>query len=231
MDVLNRGALACAVLLVCLTAWAEESAPPLPPVPDRPADEQLRNTPAPWREHLMAVRAVQNIEDPLAQCLAWPDLPGIQWPEGHVDAHCRYHFTPVPSPGDVDLHLADSRVAELEALLVSRFEGHGRAHHPDESVHRFFHAFAWGGGTPQGMEADRIAQRWLELAPDSAFALVARAKVLETRGWAVRGSALAKNTTPEQFAAMKVLFAQAFPLYQRALELAPGLTDAHIGLV
>lgn len=81
------------------------------------------------------------------------------------------------------------------------------------------------------MEADRITQRWLELAPDSPFALVARATVLNTQGSAARGGAWAKDTTPEQFAAMNALFAQAIPLYQRALELAPGLTDAHIGLV
>lgn len=226
-----RAALACAALLACLMARAAEPSQPLPPIPDRPAEKQLKGTPAPWRDHLMAVRAVQGIADPLARCLAWPDLPGHKWPEGHVDAHCRYHFTPVPLPADVDLHLTEGRVAELEALLAARFKGHGRAHHPDESVHRFFHAFTWGADTPQGRDADRITQRWLELSPGSAFALVARATVLKTRGWAARGGAWAKDTTPEQFAGMQALFAEAVPLYQQALEIEPGLTDAHIGLV
>ena len=200
-------------------------------MPDRPAAEQFAQAPSPWREHLMAVRAVQAIEDPLERCLAWPDLPGNRWPEGHVDAHCRYHFTPVPSPADVDALLAAGQVAEVEAQLAARFEGHGRPHHPDESVHRFFHAFTTSGDTLEGREADRITRRWLELAPDSAFALVARATVLKSRGWEARGSALAKNTTPAQFHGMRSLFAEAVPLYRRALEIEPRLTDAHIGLV
>ncbi len=231
MNASIRAGLACAALLACLTGRAAEPSQPLPPIPDRLAEEQLRDTPAPWRNHLRAVRAVQGMEDPLARCLAWPDLPGHTWPEGHADAHCRYHFTPVPSPADVDLHLVEGRVAELEALLAARFEGHGRARHPDESVHWFFHAFTEDGDTPQGHDADRISRRWLELSPGSAYALVARAAVLRKRGWEARGSAWARDTTPEQFAAMEASFAEAAPLYQRALEIAPGLTDAHIGLV
>ena len=231
MNASIRAALGCAALSACLIVVAAPPSQPVPPDPDRPAGEPLEDIPAPWRDHLSAVRAVQRIDDPLARCLAWPDLPGHQWPEGHVDAHCRYHYLPVPSPADVDLHLAEGRVDALEALLDARFEGHGRAHHPDESVHRFFHAFTWGRNTPQGRDADRISRRWLELSPDSAYALVARATVLKKHGWQARGSAWAKDTTPEQFAGMEAAFAEALPLYQRALDIDPGLTDAYIGLV
>ncbi|MBD7986890.1 DUF4034 domain-containing protein [Luteimonas sp. Sa2BVA3] len=231
MDARIRAALACVALAACLAGHAAEPSGPLPPIPDRPEAAQFGSAPTPWREHLMAVRAVQDIEDPLERCLAWPDLPGNQWPAGHIEAHCRYHFTPVPSPADVDALLAAGRVADLEAQLAARFEGHGRAHHPDESVHRFFHAFTWSGDTLKGREADRITRRWLELAPDSAFALVARATMLKSRGWEARGSAWAKDTTPAQFDGMRQLFGEAVPLYRRALEIEPGLTDAHIGLV
>jgi tetratricopeptide (TPR) repeat protein len=82
-----------------------------------------------------------------------------------------------------------------------------------------------------GQDADRITQAWLDLSPASAFALVTRAKVLEKRGWTARGSAFAKATAPEKFAEMSLHFAEAVPLYRRALEIDPELTDAHIGLV
>lgn len=233
MEASIRGALVGAALaLACTTTVASDGLQQvLPPIPARPVDQQFKDAPAPWRDHLIAVRAVQQIEDPLARCLAWPDLPGVTWPEGHAEAHCRYHFTPVPSPADVDAHVAAGRVVELEELLAKRFEGHDRAQHPDESVHVFFAGFETLGRTGDGMEADRISQRWLELSPDSAFALLARATVLEARGWQARGRRWARETTREQFAAMDALFAQALPLYHRAIEQSPRLTDAYIGLV
>ena len=55
--------------------------------------------------------------------------------------------------------------------------------------------------------------------------------MLKTYGWAARGGAWARDTTPEQFGRMNEFFAQAAPLYMRAMELEPGLIDAHIGLV
>ena len=206
MDVFDPGALACAMLLAC-GGLAKSRRPPTNY--GSPADEQLRGH----------ARALARAPDGGAACrtsrstrtmLACPTSAQPVARRAR-DAHCRYHFTPVPSPADVDLHLAEGRVAELEALLASRFEGHGREHHPDESVHRFFHAFTWGGGTPQGMEADRITQRWLELAPDSAFALVARATCGDA-GPRLPAAAPGQGHHAGAFRLMMALFAQAVAL-------------------
>lgn len=216
-------------VMACGTARAEGL--PLPPIPDKPPAQQFKGTPAPWRDYLVATRAAQGIADPLERCLAWPDLPGQRWPAGHAEAHCRYHFSPVPSPAEVEGYLAGDRIAELGPLLDARFAGHHREQAPDESVHLFFAAFSTLARTGDGGDADRITSRWLALSPDSAFATLARAKVLEARGWDARGGRWARETTRAQFAAMEALFGEALPLYQRAIELDPRLTDAYIGLM
>lgn len=219
---------ATAALVVAMgSAWAAE---PVPQLPDRPASEQFRGVSEPWREHFIAVRAVQGIQDPMARCLAWPDLPGSTLPEGHVEAHCRSHFTPMPTPQEVEAHLDAGTLDELAAQLEARFAGHHGVANPDESVHVFFNQFG-RLAVRDAATANRITQRWLEVSPDSAHATIARARVLERQGWAARGGDFASETSAEQFAAMAEFFAQAMPLYARAIELDGRLTDSYQGLI
>lgn len=218
----------CLAMACTATAGATEgtspAAVPQPPVAGSDAIQ------APWREYFAAVRAAQRIDDPMARCLEWPDLPGSRLPEGNVEAHCRYHYTPMPTPAEVEAHLDAGTVGELEVVLEARFAAHHGAADPDESVHLFYNVFAVLARNDADA-ADRITRRWLEAVPDSAHANLARARVLETWGWKARGGRYAEETSREQFAAMEEHFAQAVPLYLRANELDPRLTDPHARLI
>lgn len=214
-----------------LAAAAEAGAVnPLPQVLDRPVEEQFTAAPAPWRDYFIAVRGAQAIGDAMARCLAWPDLPGSRLPEGNVRAHCQYHYSPMPTPAEVEGHVDAGTLDALSALLERRFAAHHGAADPDESVHLFYNVFAVLARSDADA-ADRITRRWLEAAPGSAHATLARARVLAEWGWKARGGKYASETRREQFAAMEAHFAEAVPLYLRAIELDPRLTDPYAGLI
>ena len=193
--VLFRCTLMAGILAaVGLAAGAAAAGNALPAIPDKAVAEQFTATPAPWRDYLVAVRAAQGIEDPMARCLAWPDLPGSVLPEGNVRAHCRYHFTPMPTPAEVEAHLDAGTVDALATLLESRFAEHHGAADPDESVHLFYNVFS-ALARKDAATAHRITTRWLEAAPDSAHATLARARVLAALGWKARGGKFASETS------------------------------------
>lgn len=65
---------------------------------------------------------------------------------------------------------------------------------------------------------------WVHRYPNSAIAKFARGTFFQALGWKSRGEKYAGETTPEQFAGMRALFAKANADYDRALALNPKMT-------
>lgn len=209
--------LAVGMLLVC------DAAAELPPIPDKPEAELFKGVDAPWRDYLIKARAAERIADPLQRCLAFPDLPGNKWPNGHAHAHCRYHHTKVLKPVDVDGYLQRGEVPILERLLSDALAKHFSEQAFSEEIHPFFEQFH-----DANPETDRITKLWLEQSPRSGFALLARAIYFQDAAWNARGGASARETSRENMREMSRLADQAVPLIKQAVKAEPRLMPAYV---
>lgn len=183
------------------------------------------DVPAPWREYLIAVRRTLFITDPMERCLAFPDLPGNRWPEGHAAAHCRRVLEAPISLDEAEALLAESGPQGLEALVEGYRQRHSAVNDQSEIVHRFFARF------DEGEQAVRVAEAWLAALPDSPHANVAKAGTLRQAGWAERGNSYAHRVPAGGFQRMRALMDEAIPYYRKAISIDPTLGDAYLGLM
>lgn len=215
------GALA---LVVAMRAHAADA--DLPSIPDRPEAELFKDVPAPWRDYLLKARAAERIADPMQRCLAYPDIPGNKWPQGHVSAHCQAHIL-LTLPADrfnslLDAGRFDELERQLDALLARHFEQQALS----EEIDYVFDAF-----TPATPQVDARTRDWLAARPNSAYAHLARGIYLLQSGIDARGGKFIADTPRSQLQRMGELFAQAVPELEQAARLQPKLMPAHAWLV
>ncbi|TDK21521.1 hypothetical protein E2F46_14910 [Luteimonas aestuarii] len=172
------------------------------------------------------MRAAERIDDRLQRCLAYPDLPGNRWPAGHVEANCRYRVTEVVTLAEIDGYLQRGEVAVLEQVMSGYLARHFSAAGHGDEIHLAIARFS-----DVDDDADRISTRWLELAPRSAFAHMARAAHIHRLARAARGGAYVRDTPRENMRRMSELAAEAIPLYQQAIAIEPRAMPAYAGLI
>jgi tetratricopeptide (TPR) repeat protein len=177
--------------------------------------------PAEWAQYIAEVRKADAMEDGEARCKAYPDLPGNEWRPGAAQARCTL-LRPAPWPlEEIGRLLSTSDGVDA---LERGFSALLDAHYKDQSQReQIFIAFSVFNESPQ---SGAISQRWLELAPNSAFANTAAGIHYGASGWEARGGEYAAKTPAEKFKRMEGLFAKAVPLYGRALEIEPRLSVA-----
>ena len=129
---------------------------------------RYENAPLAWRDFLQQARAADASKDPLQRCLAFPDFPDNQWPAQAAAQYCDWNFGPRPTLADIrklldagDVQGLDKRYAELQAL----HQGHADF---SERIHSAIDIF------DSSYESGALSKRWLELAPDSPYAMAAR---------------------------------------------------------
>ncbi len=181
--------------------------------------------PEPWRSYLAKAREADAIIDPMQRCLAFPAFPGSNWPANLIPAHCEYTFGLDLSLDKIKARLDANDLTGLEAIFRKLQERHFSDTDFSEHIHSALELF---GGS---YEAGAISKRWLDAAPDSPFAMTARAEFYRHMGWAARGGGWAPDTPKEQLARMHEFHDKARALYQQALEKEPRLMHAHAGLV
>ncbi|WP_162250394.1 DUF4034 domain-containing protein [Pseudoxanthomonas sp. Root630] len=190
---------------------------PVAPAPIAPI-----KPPAQFQEHLLQVRAIEAQPlDEEARCRAYPDLPGSEWPEGAGKARCLLLRAPILSLDDIDTQLGTSKGA---ADLDRRFRALMQAHYDDPAQReQIFIAYSIFDADPK---AERVARRWLEQSPGSAFARMALGDAYARQGWKARGTQWASETPDAQMERMGSLFQRAVPLLAEALEKEARLSPA-----
>lgn len=214
--------LAGLALLLAFSGHAAE----LPPVPEKPDLKRYESIPAPWHGYLLQARAAERIADPLQRCLAFPDLPGNEWPKGHAQAHCLFHHDssriPLAEIGKlVDQGDLDELENIMDAALARHFAEQGRS----EVIHLDLN---FGEGN-EG-ENEKVAKKWLDAAPGSAYANTAYAYALLNKAWRIRGGKFASETPDEDWAGKTAVAASAIPYFEKAIKLNPKLVVAYDGL-
>jgi hypothetical protein len=70
--------------LAAAFALAGAATKPVPNVPGtasyKPPAPNYDTAPEPWRSYLLKAREVDAIKDPMQRCLAFPPIPGSNWP-------------------------------------------------------------------------------------------------------------------------------------------------------
>lgn len=212
--------VAAALLAASPAARANDPAPPIPPAPSR-----FQNAPPEVRPYLEQARKADFLPDPLARCLAWPDIPGQQWPPGLVQAHCEYNFGPRLTLAKLDQHLREGSIAALEERLRRDLARHYSDDGFSEIIHAHF--FEFDGSEETG----RLTQSWVEAAPESPFAQVARGHWNRAMAGKARGTRYIQKTPQENLDRMRAYGDAAMANYLRALEIEPTLTEAHAGVI
>ncbi len=193
--------------------------------PEVALDPSYAGAPAEVREFLVAAHAADLITDPLGRCLAFPDLPGNQWPEGMARAHCEANHGPKITLAQVQDLLDRDAVSGIDALFAADLERHFSATGFSEAIHSDFHAF------DASYEAGRLTKAWLDKAPGSAYGQAARASYYRRMAWQARGYEWMKDTPGENVVRMREFAALAVKHYRRAIEIEPRLLPAYVGLI
>lgn len=217
-DAARRSLLACVLVLSGPLASAAD-------VPAPPEDPSYAGAPAEVREFLVAAHAADLIKDPLERCLAFPDLPGNQWPEGMARAHCQANHGPKITLAQVQALLDRDAIPEIDALFAADLERHFSDTGFSEAIHSDFDAFQ------ASYETGRLTKAWLDKAPGSAYAQAARASYYRHMAWQARGNDWMRDTPDENVVRMREFAALAMEHYRRATEIEPRLLSAYAELV
>ena len=214
MGVRIRCGCAAAVLgLLALPAFAQQ----LGHVPAHVAPKP----PEALAAYFAQVRQAEQIADPEKRCLAYPDLPGNQWPAGAAEWRCLMVRPPALSLEEMEAKLATpDGAAWLEQRLEALLEANYNDPRERDRLFRVLDLF------DSGERAGNIATQWLRQMPQSPFALTAMGKHRAAQGWAARGGRYVSETSAAQLKRMSQLFAGAAPLLADALEREPRLTPA-----
>ena len=206
-------AVAALTLMAC--GQTDATAPPAQRAQPTPATgpltaEQLRLTPPTWHGYLQAMRKADMIADPLERCLAFPDLPGTQWPEGHAAAHCVAHFAPGITKEEIEVLVGKSDFEGLGQRMRVLDEMHAKTK-SSEGIHAAF------GLLLESADIERIVSKWRKQAPGDLYAEMLRAEWLASQAGAARGQDTASKTPPAAFARMRQLLDDARVSYARVL--------------
>src|SRR5688500_16369765 len=214
---IRRACAAVALGLLALPAFAQH----MGQVQARPA----LKPPEALVAYFAQVRQAEQITDLEKRCLAYPDLPGNQWPAGAAEWRCLTLRPPALSLEEIEAKLATSDgPAWLEQRLEALLEAHYNDPRERDRVSYVFGQFDGSEGSGD------IATQWLRKMPESPFALTAMGMHRAAQGWDARGGEFISKTSEAQLKRMGQLFAGAVPLLTDALEREPRLTPACIAL-
>jgi len=173
-----------------------------------------------YQEYMVAVLRAELIADPVKRCLAYPDMPGNEWPKAMVEGLCAL----VPKEGSLDDLDKVLKQPGGGAELDRRYAALLGAHYADpKKKDRIFRAYDIFDESPH---AAAVAQEWVRQSPDSAYARTARAWQLVESGWASRGTKLMRDTPADNIKRMEDFFARSIPDLDFALKQNPRLLPA-----
>ncbi len=181
--------------------------------------------PAEVKAFVLKTKEALAITDPIKRCKAFPDIPGNQWIKGFTDQYCEQNYGDRITIDHVIEMVRAGKTEALDAEFAAHLERHFVRDGFSEVIHRDFQDF---GATQQ---AGQVTDIWLKAAPDSPFALMARANYLGYMAGKARGGHWAKDTADENLKRMSEFVSLSIAMATKALELEPRLLPAHTLLV
>lgn len=172
------------------------------------------------------IRAAEKIDDKLKRCLAYPDPSEFRWDPEVVRALCALNAHEAISLKEINNALEAGHPEVIDTAFRSYLD---RTYQAGE--HGFLNWVYTQLFGEESAETTRIAQRWVELDPNSGFALVARGTQFVASAWAARGEELLRDTPGENKLRMLNFAERARVDFNAALEKAPRLISAYHGLI
>jgi len=150
-------------------------------------------------QFVASVQSAEQTADAKERCLATPDMPGSQWDKALVIELCRVANLPIVPFEKVEQLLRDHDAAQVDRI----FDDYAKLDVSDPQ---------WRGGLLRAFEklfaattsrVEALVEHWVNEAPKSANAHIARAMFRINHAYSMRGVSLAGNTPGESFAAMR----------------------------
>jgi tetratricopeptide (TPR) repeat protein len=172
------------------------------------------------------ITAADKISDSVARCKQYPDPPWLHWKPEMVTAFCEVLARPTVPFAETKAALQDGQVA----LLDERFR-HFRDSSLSDPSQRGLLDNALDPFDADTETVGELAQKWVELAPHSQFALTARGEHYTAQAFAARGTDFVGKTPQENFRRMHELFAKARADLEAALAIDGKLIPAYVELM
>jgi len=172
------------------------------------------------------IRAAETNDDLEKRCLATPDLAEFSWDPKLVKAMCRLLSRKMISWKELNDAL-DRRDA---AFLQQTFDGYLETSfkHGHHGFIDWTYANMFNNASKEELET---TTRWIELDPDSAYALAARGTHYVQAAYEARGAAYARDTPSENFDRMRECIVKARSDFDAALERNPKLITVYVQLL
>jgi tetratricopeptide (TPR) repeat protein len=201
-------------LIVGLSARSCDRMPPeIPALSQRSEYEKL----------FAAIDRAEAENDPIKRCLIYPSPPHLNWSPTLIEALCRDKFTGGSFAAELKPMIDAREWNKLDAHFAEYLERHYSGEDPEYRLYRAFPLISWESGS----DADRYTLRWVKGAPDSPYANTARAKILMSRAWKIRGDGFTKDIQPQRMRRANDLTQQASVLLNRAINQEPRLLPAY----
>lgn len=162
-------------------------------------------------------------KDPIQRCLIYPSPPHLDWSPALIDALCRDKFTGGSFAAELKPMIDAREWKKLDAHFAGFLKRHYSGEDPEYRIYRSFPLISWKSDA----DAERYTLRWLKGAPMSPYANTARAKILMSKAWEIRGGDFAKDVPPERMRRAMHLARQASTLLSRAIKQEPKLLPAY----
>lgn len=213
------------VILLILLAFASGVAgifflrepPPLPP-PIVQKD--------PFIEVLDKITEAEQIGDPYQRCVAYPQPRGNQWSRATLEAFCADVFTPSFQWIDISRFITDNQVAQIDSRLDRMIEGYFAGTVPEDSLNAAYNNF-----DTAAVVRRRQIDKWVQRAPNSPHALVARGMSKIAAGAEARGIEWSVNTPRSAFKQMHKEIRSGVADLQKALDMNPRIVTGYIALI
>lgn len=176
-----------------------------------------------YEEIFAGIDRAEAEKDPVQRCLIYPSPPHLDWSPALIDALCRDKFTGGSFASELKPMIDAREWEKLDAHFAGFLKRHYSGEDPEYRIYRSFPLISWKSDA----DAERYTLRWLKGAPMSPYANTARAKILMSKAWKIRGGDFAKDVPPERMRLAMNLARQASILLNRAIKQEPRLLPAY----
>lgn len=176
-----------------------------------------------YKQHIMEIDAAEAVVDPIERCLAYPTPPEFDWSQATMRLLCLDMWQAVTHLPKLKRMIDAKDWPGLETHYAALLQRHYAGDDPEFILYRSFPLHSWGNDA----EADRYTTQWLDGAPDSAYAHMARGMVLMDRAMTAGDGGPPGLLASARARAAAHLAEQAERILRRASELEPRLLPAY----